>query len=379
MKLAKLSNEQEAKLAEYTEKWLKIGLSTGDCDFEEAKAAAIKCYELAGLKPPTQFYLFDSPLSAAMAGTMLKERDQVGVQVGDQVWDQVWGQVGDQVRDQVGDQVRDQVWGQVGVQVWDQVWGQVRGQVWDQVWGQVRGQVGVQVWDQVWGQVRDQVWGQVWGQVRGQVRDQVRGQGYGAQDASWLSFYDYFINETSVDNLYAIQGLIELAKHTGWWVPYRNACFLQHKPDFIKWDDQKRLHCEDGPAIRYRDGLEIYSWHGTRIPMEWITDKAGLTAETAISHQNVEQRRCAAEIIGWVNILDKLNSKIIDQHANPIVGTLYEVDIPDIGKEKFLKVVCGTKRDFALPVPPDMKTAEQAQRWLNFVPDDVAFIPAIRT
>ncbi len=40
---------------------------------------------------------------------------------------------------------------------------------------------------------------------------------------------------------------------------------------------------------------------------------------------------------------------------------------------------CGTNRLFALPVPPDMDTAKNAQRWLNFISDDVDFILSVRT
>jgi len=40
-----------------------------------------------------------------------------------------------------------------------------------------------------------------------------------------------------------------------------------------------------------------------------------------------------------------------------------EVDIPDIGKERFLKVQCGTGRHFILPVPPDTKTALDGNSW----------------
>jgi hypothetical protein len=42
------------------------------------------------------------------------------------------------------------------------------------------------------------------------------------------------------------------------------------------------------------------------------------------------------------------------------VGELIEVDIPDSGKERFLFVQCGTGREFALCVPPTMKTALEA-------------------
>ncbi len=65
----------------------------------------------------------------------------------------------------------------------------------------------------------------------------------------------------------------------------------------------------------------------------------------------------------WARILRELNAKIIDEDADPMIGTLVEVTLPDLGKEKFLKVLCGTGREFAIPVPPEMKTALDANAW----------------
>lgn len=59
--IEKLTAEQEALMHVYKDKWLKIGLATGPVDFEKAKAAAIKAYKLAGLKPPKRFYVTDGP------------------------------------------------------------------------------------------------------------------------------------------------------------------------------------------------------------------------------------------------------------------------------------------------------------------------------
>ena len=77
---------------------------------------------------------------------------------------------------------------------------------------------------------------------------------------------------------------------------------------------------------------------------------------------DLEQRRAACAIVGWHNILDQLNAVTIDANT-PEIGELLEVDIPDIGREKFLKVQCGTGRTFALPVPPEMTSAHEANAW----------------
>jgi hypothetical protein len=186
---------------------------------------------------------------------------------------------------------------------------------------------------------------------------------YGSQDAGWLSFYNYFQEVVGLECIDKLQGLMELSKYCGWVSFYDDTVVFQHRPEVIKFDDQNRLHCEDGPAIRYRDGYSVYSWHGTRVPAEWIEKKSELTAKTALTWENIEQRRCACEIIGWDTILRELDSTVIDSDEDAMVGNLLEVDIPDIGREKFLQVLCGTGRTFAIPVPPECKTALEANAW----------------
>ena len=219
---------------------------------------------------------------------------------------------------------------------------------------------------------------QVWDQVRAQVRAQVWDQVYGAHDSEWLAFYDFMLSELKIKECKKLNGLMELARYCGWWAPYENAVILQDRPSKIKFDDQKRLHSEDGPSIEYRDGFSVYSWHGTRIPEAWIKSPNELTPEIALTHENVEQRRAACEILGWETILNKLNAITIDRDEDPLVGELVEVDIPEIGREKFLRVTCGTGRKFALPVPPEMKTALQSNAW-TYGLDGCEYNPEIRT
>ena len=60
-------------------------------------------------------------------------------------------------------------------------------------------------------------------------------------------------------------------------------------------------------------------------------------------------------------MLSQLNTKSVEKDNNPEIGELIEVELPDVGREKFLRVRCATGRMFCLPVPPDMKTALQAK------------------
>ena len=170
--------------------------------------------------------------------------------------------------------------------------------------------------------------------------------------------------------------LNHLCRSVGWVLPSQKACFVSERPKILKVDDRGLPHCEDGPAIEYPDGFSIYAWHGLRFPKKWITQTP--SPSEALNWPNLEQRRVACELVGWENIIDKLNGRVIDKDTNPEIGELVRVNLPDSSPEKFLRVVCGTGRKFAMPVPPNMQTARQANAWTwGLEPDE--YNPEIRT
>ena len=78
-------------------------------------------------------------------------------------------------------------------------------------------------------------------------------------------------------------------------------------------------------------------------------------------------------------MLRELKAKTIEKDEDPTIGELVEVTIEG-GRERFLRVLCGTGREFALPVPPDMQTALQANAWTYGIDDAAKFVkPEVRT
>ena len=361
-KIVRLTADQTADLAATRDKWLEIGLSTDSIGRDRAKAAVAQMYECAGLAPPARYVFLQSPLAGAYEAASLA---QVVAQVRNQVRDQVRAQVRAQVRNQVEAQVLDQVGAQVGAQVRNQV----RNQVLDQVWAQVRNQVV----DRVWAQVRDLVWDQVWAQVE----DQVGRATYGGHDASWLGFYDFFSRNFGLAKEAA--GLMALAAECGWVWPFEGAAIITDRPSAILLDEERRLHCGTGPAIKYRDGFSVYAWRGVRVPAHWIAAKDNLDPAEVLRTENVERRRAGCEILGWDRIIDALGGRIIAADPDPMIGTLVEVNLPGIGPSRFLRATCGTGRKFAMCVPRDVQTPFEAQAVLAGLPASEFVPPSIRT
>ena len=376
------------------------------------------------LKKETLFQVEEQVWNQVGAQAATQIRAQVRAQVADQVWDQVrgqvWNQVWNQVREQVADQVGEQVWNQVEDQVADQVWEQVRGQVWNQVrgqvWDQVRGQVWNQVWnqvgdqvadqvaDQVWKQVRGQVWNevgaqvgaqiraqvrdqvgaQVWEQVRGQVADQVADQVWKQKleyftpaaenlltDSGWVPFYDYFKRISIVEHKLFDKYMEYLKNGVFYTIFLGGAAFLCGRPEYIKRDEQNRLHCEDGPAIRWKDGYCNYFWHGVSVPEKLIERPDEITKEDLINETNAEVRRGMMEKLGerFYSLLDvfEVARETMGQGEFAREAVLYRSNEPDpVAGEyiQYVQVTChSTGRQFTLCVPPNIETPGAAVAW----------------
>ena len=201
----------------------------------------------------------------------------------------------------------------------------------------------------------------------------------GNQWSAWDSFISFFRHIAKLDIDYSKYQYWEMAAiHGSYRIMHPDFCIVSDRPEILKVDEQNRPHCEDGPFCRWRDGMSLYAWHGVRIPEWWMTNRSELTPQVALQWENLEQRRAACEMIGWARILNELDAKTIDKDTDPQIGELVEVSLPDSGKERFLRVKCGTGRDFALAVPPSVKTAIEANMWTYGIEGE-KLIPEIRT
>ena len=320
-KIETLTKEQEDYLPLFRKEYLDAAISGKRADRAKLESAISDAYATIGKKSPIVIIL-KSPLQAMMAIKFMKSF------------------------------ANKETWGQLG----------------DQLWGQLRGQLG------------GQLGGQLWGQLGG--HDIYDGDYlWGSHDLFWVAFYK-FGELIGVKYTKEQSAKLDIMKRIGfeceWWWPYEGICFVSERPIETNWDDRGLLHGENKPAVLYQDGYSMFMWHGTRVPEDWIKDKSSLTPKVAITWNNIEQRRAACEILGWAKILKELNAKTIQKDEDPQIGELLEVDIPDIGREKFLRVLCGTGREFAMPVPPEMTSALQANAW-TYGLEPSEYNPEIRT
>lgn len=328
--IEKLEQWQIDLMPEYVDKWMKIGLCCDPLDFDEAKKWACVAYKAAGLEPPKMFFSFDSPLSAAIGGVFIdqifnhfndKARVKAWEKVHDQVWDKVLDQVLEQAFEQVGKKVHDQVWEKVREKVRKQVDEQVREKVFDQVREKFREKFREQVGDKL----REKVWSQLWGQI------------YGSHDASWICFYDYMREVVGVTGLDAISGLVGLSKCCGWLAPKRGIVIFQNRHEKVSFNKNGLLHCDGGPAVRYRDGFSVWALNGVNVP-QWLAESKAdeIDPMDIYKLKNAQQRAEAIKKVGIERWVYKADAKTIDKQGD---YELLSVKWFDGSRKKYLKML----------------------------------------
>ena len=400
MKITGLAPEHIARFEEWAQKWTEIGLSAEPADFDLATETALKAYGLANLNSPTIILRVGSPVGAVIGGVLsvysLQEirkirQEHPSFEVLDHLWSQIRPLVEGSFLEQVWDQVSSRVQENVSDQLCDKARMEVDTQGRNHLFGNVRKRASAQIWDRFLSRVRKRVRKRVSAVERAQVHDNASAKAWermygsalaheapGTGLASHYSFYRDVVGLN--DPVFEQFRLFEtLAKTCGFVWFHEDVLVISDRPEKIYRDMEGRLHNEKGPSISFRDGWCLYHWHGTAVPGEWVTGKPP-SAKKALAWENIEQRRAACEMIGWKTILKELDAKMIDEDDSPEIGTLIEAKLPGVrGRmERFLQVRCGTGREFVLPVPPQVRTALEANAWTwNLKPAE--YRPEVRT
>jgi len=141
---------------------------------------------------------------------------------------------------------------------------------------------------------------------------------FGSMDAYWLAFYDFFREECQLDGLEQLDGLFEVSKQCGWWTPYKDVAFFQHRPSHVSFNAQKRLHCETGPAIAYRCGhIKLYFLNGVKMDEKHVmTPAEKINPKDVLGEKNVEVRRELIRKVGIERLLSEMKCKILDKKGN---------------------------------------------------------------
>src|SRR3990167_1233117 len=191
-RIDKLTDEQKSQIDAWADKWIEIGLRTGEIDLQTFTEGAKEAYGFASIPWHNNVIVVDNPLimalAAPVAGLILNNIAIVGDAVGDTVVGAVDDAVSVAVAGTVGDAVGDTVVGAVDDAVSNAVAGTVagavNGAVGNAVAGAVVGAVGDVVGDVIGNAVSDVIGNAVDDAVVSAVVSAVGGAVGGAVDGA---------------------------------------------------------------------------------------------------------------------------------------------------------------------------------------------------
>jgi hypothetical protein len=107
------------------------------------------------------------------------------------------------------------------------------------------------------------------------------------------------------------------------------------RPVEAHYDEQERLHGEDGPALVMTGGRSFYSWHGVSVPSELVLSPQSLTAEMIRNEKNTETRQVMVDRMGAERFMRELKGKEMHRDST---GVLWRVELtPEIRISAILK------------------------------------------
>ncbi|MEG3896159.1 leucine-rich repeat domain-containing protein [Microcoleus sp. SVA1_B6] len=164
----------------------------------------------------------------------------------------------------------------------------------------------------------------------------------------------------------------QLFEECGWILPFEKICLICDRPLHLRFDTENLLHAEGESAIAFADGYSLYFHHGVKLPETYGKVHPDLwEAQWLLSEENAELRRLLIERIGYDRLCCELQAVVLDSWQE---YTLLKIDNADVEPIYLLKMTCPSMGFIhALRVPPDVESAKEAIRWVNWDIDPEEF------
>ncbi len=341
--IEKLTPKQEALIPVYREKWRAIERSTKPIDHQKAREVVKAAYAEIGLSRP-EILIFDSPYEALKTFIV----SQAGRGVRSQLVSQLVSQLERQLRNQLPRQLYSYLYSELRIQPWHV-----------SLVYQLKRQQGRQLEKQR--------------QLSSLIDNCIFPVGAWNCEVN-PCLYDFCISGLNFTYERRRWKTLELlVKNCGWILPFEKICFVCDRATKLSFDSEENFHAEGEPAIQFADGYSLYFYHGIELPekykklppVEW-------QSQWLLEEKNAEIRRVLIQGIGYTRICQELQAIELDSWQEyTLVGIDNDVDDETI---YLLKMTCpSTGFIHALRVPPDMKSAREAIRWVNWEVDPEEF------
>jgi hypothetical protein len=371
-KVKKLTPEQAALIPVYREKWRAISLSTGPINRSQAAETVKSAYSAIALKAPEIIFV-DRAYEAA--DLILSRCDNPSSELRSQFETKLRSQLEKQLRGYLGSQLESELQSQLQTKLEARLYTQLQTQLWEAHRNYLAGFIASQLLPQ---EVIDEGSGDIYWQTLGkQISNCIQPELW----AAYGSLLDFCISVLNLPHSYARNWIVfqSIVRDCGLIYPYDKVCIVCEKPIALSADSNHRLHAEGKPAVQFADGVSIYAYHGVILP-EWYgrLHPHQWQSKWVLKEQNAEVRRALIQGITYDRICQELAVTELDSWQEyTLLSIEFDDDFDWVGNAKpvcLLKMTCpSTGHIHALRVPPNVRSAQEAIRWVNWDIDPAEF------
>ncbi|MEG4517308.1 MULTISPECIES: DUF6745 domain-containing protein [unclassified Microcoleus] len=370
-KVKKLTPEQAALIPVYRQKWRALSLSTGPINRSQAAETIKSAYSAIGLKAPEIIFVA-RPYEAA--DIILSRFDNPSSELRSQFETKLRSQLEKKLRGYLGSQLETELQNQLPTQLEQRLYTQLKTQLWEPERNYLAGEISSQLPPQ---QVIDERSGEIRPTLGKHLSNCIQPELW----AAYGSLLDFCISVLNLPHSYGRNWIIfqSIVRDCGWIYPYDKVCIVCSKPIALSADSNHRLHAEGTPAVQLADGFSIYAYHGVMLP-EWYGSlhPHQWQSKWVLKEQNAEVRRALIQGITYDRICQELEVTELDSWQEyTLLSIEFDDDFDWEGNAKpvyLLKMTCpSTEYIHALRVPPDVTSAKEAIRWVNWDIDPEEF------
>lgn len=365
IELARLSDPQIDRIADYGARWAAVRASTEPCDRAAAECGVAQAYSSAGLPPPSQIVWGDGPID--IARSWARSRNTAGDSVRSAVVDLICRKAEAAVDRAVGLSVRVALAGEPRLTRLPPYCMSIDEAV-------HRDSEGVRPL------LRTRFSGLFsLSPRRGNLS--FASSSFGFHSTAAFGALEYYHDVCGLRRqTQALVGLWQLAKNCAWIIPHERVCWLAERPKAIHCDARHRLHAAKGPALSYPDGWSAYAWKGVLVPA-WIIERPELVTVRSIGTAHDPQvRRCMIDIMTPERFIAEGGAYRVSHDET---GVLWRqrwrweawaaVEVVNGSPESD-----GTFKHYFLQVPANMRSAREAVAWTYGLPEQ-RYRPVVRT
>ena len=162
-----------------------------------------------------------------------------------------------------------------------------------------------------------------------------------------------------------------ISSYASWWWPLETRCHLARHPEEtheVPLSGMRQLHNPEGPALRFRDGFEVWMWGGVVVPKRVVLQPDTITIEEIERVRGAALREVIIDRYGLLKYLERTGATCVQQDdygqlfRHPRRGPFPE-EVVFVKVRNATPEPDGSIKDYRLRVPPETRTAREAVAW----------------